>query len=55
MSYNIVAPTDAQVALISMGCNSAVGVYGSICIAMPARLIHALKGWIYKSFIQRFK
>lgn len=55
MSYNIVAPTDAQVALISMGCNSAVGVYGSICIAMPARLMHALKGWIDKSFIQRFK
>jgi len=55
MDYSIVAPTDAPVALISMGCNSAVGVYGSICLAMPARLIHALKGWIDKSFIQRYK
>ncbi len=55
MNYSIVAPTDAPVALISIGCNSAVGVYGSICLAMPTRLIHALKGWIDKSFVRRYK
>ncbi len=53
--YSIIAPTDAPVALISLGCDRAVGVYGSLCVTIPARLIHAYKGWIDKSFIGRFK
>ncbi len=54
-SYKVVASTDTQVALISLGCSNAVGVYGSLCVTMPSMLIHALKDWIDKSFIQRFK
>jgi NADH dehydrogenase len=53
--YAILAPTNSPVALISLGCDSAVGVYGSMCITMPSRVIHALKGWIDKSFIDHFK
>jgi len=55
LNYSILAPTNAPVALISLGCSSAVGVYGGICLAMPTKLIHALKGWIDKSFINRYK
>jgi len=53
--YAILAPTNSPVALISLGCDSAVGVYGSMCITMPSRVIRALKGWIDKSFIDHFK
>jgi NADH dehydrogenase len=54
-SYSIVAPTDAQVALITLGCHRAMGVYGDRCLTLPARLLHSLKSWIDKSFIERFK
>lgn len=55
--YSILASTDAgtQVALISIGREHAVGVYGGMCITMSTRLIHALKNWIDKSFINKFK
>ena len=53
--YSILASTDTQVALISLGRKCAVGVYGNMCFSMPTKLIHALKYWIDKSFIQRFK
>lgn len=55
--YSILASTDvsSQVALISIGREHAVGVYGSTCIAMSTRLIYALKYWIDKSFINKFK
>jgi len=53
--YRVRASTDSQVALISTGCGCAVGVYGRMCIAMPSRLIYALKSWIDRSFIRRFK
>ncbi|MDD1752425.1 MAG: FAD-dependent oxidoreductase [Methanotrichaceae archaeon] len=53
--YSVRASTDSQVALISMGCDCAVGVYGKMCIGAPTRLIYSLKSWIDKSFIRRFK
>jgi NADH dehydrogenase len=53
--YSILASTDSQVALISIGRECAVGVYGDVCVTMPTKIIHALKYWIDKSFIQRFK
>jgi len=53
--YSILASTDSQVALISIGRECAVGVYGDMCVTMPTKLIRALKYWIDKSFIQRFK
>ncbi len=53
--YSILASTDSQVSLISIGRECAVGVYGDVCVAMPTKIIHALKYWIDKSFIQRFK
>jgi len=53
--YSVMASTDDQVALISLGCDCAVGVYGKMCIATPSRLIYSLKSWIDKSFIKRFK
>ena len=53
--YAILATTDTPVALISIGRECAVGVYGNLCLTMSARLIHALKDWIDKSFIQRYK
>ena len=53
--YSILASTDSQVALISIGRECAVGVYGDTCVTMTTKLIHALKYWIDKSFIQRFK
>jgi NADH dehydrogenase len=53
--YSILASTDTQVALISLGRECAVGVYGNMCLTMPTKLIHALKYWIDKSFIHRFK
>jgi NADH dehydrogenase len=55
LRYSILASTDTQVALISIGRECAVGVYGNICLTMPTKLIHAMKYWIDKSFIQRFK
>ena len=55
MRYSIFASTDTQVALISIGRECAVGVYGNVCLTMPTKLIHAMKYWIDKSFIQRFK
>jgi len=54
-SYSIIAPTNAQVALISLGCNRAMGVYGDRCFTLPSHLLHSLKSWIDKSFIERFK
>ncbi len=53
--YAIRASTDNQVALISIGCRCAVGIYRNVCIATPSTLIHALKRWIDRSFIKRFK
>jgi NADH:quinone reductase (non-electrogenic) len=53
--YQVRASTDSQVALISLGCDCAVGVYGKMCIGAPTRLIYSLKSWIDKSFIKRFK
>ncbi len=55
--YSILASTDtgAQLALISIGREHAVGVYGGMCITMSTKLIHALKYWIDKSFINKFK
>jgi NADH:quinone reductase (non-electrogenic) len=53
--YAIRASTDGQVALISLGCDCAVGVYGKVCIGAPSKLIYSLKSWIDKSFIGRFK
>ncbi|MFB3765829.1 MAG: NAD(P)/FAD-dependent oxidoreductase [Methanotrichaceae archaeon] len=53
--YSVRASTDSQVALISLGCDCAVGVYGKVCIGAPTRLIYSLKSWIDKSFIRRFK
>jgi len=57
LRYPILASTDAdaQVALISIGREHAVGVYGGMCITMSTKLIYALKYWIDKSFINRFK
>ncbi len=53
--YTVRASTDSQVALISLGCDCAVGVVGKMCIGAPTRLIYSLKSWIDKSFIKRFK
>ncbi len=53
--YSVRASSDSQVALISMGCDCAVGIYGKMCIGSPTRLIYSLKSWIDKSFIRRFK
>ena len=53
--YSVRASSDSQVALISLGCDCAVGVYGKMCIGAPTRLIYSLKSWIDKSFIRRFK
>jgi NADH:ubiquinone reductase (H+-translocating) len=53
--YTIKASTGGPVALISLGCDCAVGVYGKMCITMPSRLIYSLKSWIDRSFIKRFK
>ncbi len=53
--YSVRASTDSQVALISLGCDCAVGVVGKMCIGAPTRLIYSLKSWIDKSFIKRFK
>ncbi len=49
--YSVRASTDSQVALISLGCDCAVGVVGKMCIGAPTRLIYSLKSWIDKSFI----
>jgi NADH dehydrogenase len=54
-SYSVRASTDGQVALISLGCDCAVGVYGKMCFGAPSRLIYSFKSWIDKSFIKRFK
>jgi NADH dehydrogenase len=53
--YSVRASTDTQMALISLGCDCAVGVVGKTCIGVPKRLIHSIKSWIDKSFIKRFK
>ena len=53
--YSVRASTDSQVALISLGCDCAVGVVGKMCIGTPTRLIYSLKSWIDRSFIRRFK
>jgi NADH dehydrogenase len=53
--YTVRASTDGQVALISLGCDCAVGIYGKVCIGAPSKLIYSLKSWIDKSFIRRFK
>ncbi|MCX6679840.1 MAG: hypothetical protein NTX42_05710 [Methanothrix sp.] len=44
----ILASTDIQVALISLGADCAVGVVGKTCICVPTRLIYSLKSWIDK-------
>jgi NADH dehydrogenase len=53
--YTVRASSDSQVALISLGCDCAVGIYGKMCIGAPTRLIYSLKSWIDKSFIKRFR
>lgn len=53
--YAVLASTDTPVSLISVGRECAVGVYGNTCLTMSPKLIHALKYWIDKSFIQRYK
>ncbi|MDD1742770.1 MAG: pyridine nucleotide-disulfide oxidoreductase, partial [Methanotrichaceae archaeon] len=53
--YLMRASTDSQVALISLGCDCAVGVYGKMSIGAPTKLIYSLKSWIDKSFIRRFR
>jgi NADH:quinone reductase (non-electrogenic) len=53
--YPVRASTDSQVALISLGCDCAVGVYGKMSIGAPTRLIYSLKSWIDKSFIRRLR
>lgn len=53
--YSILASTDNPVALISTGCGKAVGVYGRTCITIPARLLRAVKIWIDKSIVNRYK
>jgi NADH dehydrogenase len=53
--YNVLASTDTPIALISTGSSCAVGVYGGLCLAMPSRLLHALKMWIDKSIANRYK
>jgi NADH dehydrogenase len=53
--YSVMASADGQVALISLGCDCAVGVYGKMCISMPTKLIYSLKSWIDRSFIRRFR
>lgn len=55
LRYRVRASTDSQVALISLGCGCAVGVYRGMCIPVPSRLIYAVKSWIDRSFIRRFK
>jgi NADH:quinone reductase (non-electrogenic) len=41
-NYAVRASTDGQVALISLGCDCAVGVYGKVCIGAPTKLIFIL-------------
>jgi len=53
--YSVRASTGSPAALISTGCGCAVGVYGDLCIHVPAKLIYSLKSWIDKSFVKRFK
>ena len=53
--YSVLASTDTPIALISTGSSCAVGVYGGLCLAMPSRLLHALKMWIDKSIANRYK
>jgi NADH dehydrogenase len=53
--YSVLASTDSQVALISLGADCVVGVVDKTCIGAPTRLIYSLKSWIDKSFIKRFK
>ena len=53
--YSVTANTGSPAALISTGCRCAVGVYGSLCIHVPAKMIYTLKSWIDKSFVKRFK
>ena len=53
--YPVMAGTEDPMALISIGYRCAVGVYGDTCITMPSMLIYALKSWIDKSFVKRFK
>ncbi|TRZ69064.1 MAG: hypothetical protein D4Q77_00410 [Methanothrix sp.] len=53
--YPVMAGTKDPMALISIGYRCAVGVYGDTCITMPSLLIYALKSWIDKSFVKRFK
>jgi len=53
--YSVKASTGSPAALISTGCRCAVGVYGNLCIHIPAKLIYTLKSWIDKSFVNRFK
>ena len=38
--YSVRASTDSQVALTSLGADSAVGVVGKTCIGVPTRLIY---------------
>ncbi|MHC1631766.1 MAG: NAD(P)/FAD-dependent oxidoreductase [Methanotrichaceae archaeon] len=53
--YSVKASADRQIAIISTGCGCAVGVYRNLTISVPSKLIYALKSWIDKSFIKRFK
>jgi NADH dehydrogenase len=53
--YNILASNDTPIALISTGRSCAIGVYGGLCLAMPAGLLHAMKMWIDKSIANRYK
>lgn len=53
--YSILACTENPIALISTGCGRAVGVYGRTCVTIPARLLRAVKIWIDKSIVSRYK
>lgn len=53
--YSVLASTDNPIALISTGCDHAVGIYGQTCVSIPSGLIHSLKIWIDKSIVSRYR
>jgi NADH dehydrogenase len=53
--YSIIASTDNPVALISTGNDCALGIYGKTCLPIPSRVVRAMKIWIDKSIINRYK
>ncbi len=52
--YKIKASMDSPIALISLGCECAIGVYGGLCIRIP-KLVYKYKKWIDTSFVKKFK